>query len=238
MPRAPTWVPDWRTEGTVTGLRHGAYKAVSQKKSQYGFNRAQMQIVGFYIDTITRLSKLEGEYESVAHLFRRTITGGLDVVPPMPAGYLTTGENLVKAFSKTLCGDLMPTSDATRRCPVKIDLTMLLDQIATSDPNLDEQALRTGVYFQLIRRLHETCTSRRFCVTLLHLIGMCPEATILGDRVVAFHGSPVLHIVRSIDPLTNTVELVGECYIHGMMDGQVFEDELWEAEKTVTFNII
>ncbi|CAG9987024.1 unnamed protein product [Clonostachys byssicola] len=60
--------------------------------------------------------------------------------------------------------------------------------------------------------------SRRFAATELGMIGYVPKAAVPGDLVVVFYGSSVPSVVR-LDGEGKTT-LVGECYIHGIMDGE------------------
>lgn len=50
-------------------------------------------------------------------------------------------------------------------------------------------------------------------------VGLCPEETAAGDMIVIFAGAKVPYIVRS-NPDGSTWELVGEVYVHGIMDGE------------------
>ena len=74
-------------------------------------------------------------------------------------------------------------------------------------------------------------SKRRFCVTEKGYIGMVPHLSQVGDIVCVFFGAKVPFIVRNAD-LSNReggeggrgrYQLVGEAYVHGMMDGQVLE---------------
>ncbi|PVH71043.1 HET-domain-containing protein [Cadophora sp. DSE1049] len=66
--------------------------------------------------------------------------------------------------------------------------------------------------------------SRRFCVTDEGKIGIVPRNARVGDIVVVLHGAQVPFIVR---PKTETMELqfelIGECYVRGLMDGEALE---------------
>ncbi|KAH9209089.1 hypothetical protein DL95DRAFT_245811, partial [Leptodontidium sp. 2 PMI_412] len=62
----------------------------------------------------------------------------------------------------------------------------------------------------------------RFCVTEKKYIGMAPKDALLGDVVCIVYGSNVPFVLRpsGIGGNTNRYRLVGECYIHGIMDGE------------------
>jgi hypothetical protein len=67
---------------------------------------------------------------------------------------------------------------------------------------------------------------RRMCMTKNGYIGLVPEGTKLGDVVAIFPGASTPHILRpGRHPhwlARPAYELVGECYLHGAMDGELF----------------
>ncbi len=80
--------------------------------------------------------------------------------------------------------------------------------------------------YSFIQSLH--CPKRKFCVTEKGYIGLVPPATETGDRVCVFSGAQVPFLIRHIASSDETSErqavqytLVGECYIHGVMDGEL-----------------
>lgn len=77
------------------------------------------------------------------------------------------------------------------------------------------------------KRLMWTCDSRRLLTTKNQSLGLFPKHAQAGDLVAVFFGSSVPDVVRPIEPSLSTVttcHLIGECYVHGRMDGSVAED--------------
>jgi hypothetical protein len=65
--------------------------------------------------------------------------------------------------------------------------------------------------------------SRRFCVTAQGRLGVVPCNTRDGDIVAVLYGAQVPFIIRPKKSAKEIqYELVGECYIHGLMDGEAF----------------
>jgi len=62
-----------------------------------------------------------------------------------------------------------------------------------------------------------SAAGRRFCVTEKGDVGLVPKYTNVGDLVCVFAGLDVPFIVRPSESQAGTYELVGECYIHGIM---------------------
>ena len=72
------------------------------------------------------------------------------------------------------------------------------------------------------RRLFET--SRGF-------IGLGPAAAQIDDEICLFLGGQVCYVLRCRKDGHH--EFIGECYVHGMMDGQACEDESFSIRKIV-----
>ena len=63
--------------------------------------------------------------------------------------------------------------------------------------------------------------TRKLCQTRKGFVGLVPKGAVVGDRVYVFLGGQVLYTVRpdAVDEMKFT--FVGECYLHGNMDGEV-----------------
>ncbi|KAK0616756.1 heterokaryon incompatibility protein-domain-containing protein [Immersiella caudata] len=66
----------------------------------------------------------------------------------------------------------------------------------------------------------KTTRGRRFCLTSQGFIGLVPPATKLGDVLCLVPGAQTPFLLRPIGNDAGQFSLVGECYIHGMMDGE------------------
>jgi hypothetical protein len=69
-------------------------------------------------------------------------------------------------------------------------------------------------------------SGRRFCVTKNGYIGMVPPGTEPGDLVCILFGADTPFVIRDTTAprrMLNSYTLVGDCYIHGMMDGEALE---------------
>ncbi|KAF2138823.1 uncharacterized protein K452DRAFT_290470 [Aplosporella prunicola CBS 121167] len=71
------------------------------------------------------------------------------------------------------------------------------------------------------RRLSETGGSRRLYTTVNGYLGLGPEALNTGDRIYLLKGARVPFVFRSAD--NQSLELVGESYVHGFMNGEMLE---------------
>ncbi|KAI0865764.1 hypothetical protein F4860DRAFT_264802 [Xylaria cubensis] len=68
------------------------------------------------------------------------------------------------------------------------------------------------------------------CFTQGRFVGLVPEATVAGDQICLFHGGNVPFVVRKKGP---AYTLVGECYIHGIMNGQALQRPGLENQRFI-----
>jgi hypothetical protein len=69
---------------------------------------------------------------------------------------------------------------------------------------------------------------RRFCFTASGRVGQVPVDSQIGDRICIFLGAKVPFVVRKVNP--GDYVLVGECYIHGLMSGEAFDQASIEVQ--------
>ena len=67
----------------------------------------------------------------------------------------------------------------------------------------------------------QAAMSRHFCSTKEGRIGLVPNVCLKGDLVALFLGADVPFVIRPVDARLFVV--VGECYIHGIMNGEAFQ---------------
>jgi hypothetical protein len=81
---------------------------------------------------------------------------------------------------------------------------------------------------------------RNFCITEKGLMGMVPKHSKIGDVICLIYGAQVPFVLRTSseekeasDTSETMYQLVGECYIHGMMDGEGLSMGNWEGDFTI-----
>ena len=95
--------------------------------------------------------------------------------------------------------------------------------------------------------LKTATASRRFFLTKSGYMGIGPRTTVVGDRVYVFKGGNIPFIVRedrlvtadsdedvsgpSDTPVGDGFRLIGDCFVHGLMDGQAFTQTSLQAGK-------
>lgn len=72
----------------------------------------------------------------------------------------------------------------------------------------------------------------KFVVTLRGFVGLAPPAVQEGDAIAIFDGGAVPFLIRPSKKKPKAFRLVGECYVHGIMNGEA-ETLCPDAKKTI-----
>uniref|UniRef100_L7JI13 Heterokaryon incompatibility domain-containing protein n=1 Tax=Pyricularia oryzae (strain P131) TaxID=1143193 RepID=L7JI13_PYRO1 len=95
----------------------------------------------------------------------------------------------------------------------------LLELITSNMAVTKDELMRTAMEWNGARMM--CCAGRVLCVTEDGWVTFCPPETLVGDVVCVFHGVGTPFLLRqSSDTDSVTMELVGEAYVHGAMDGE------------------
>ena len=138
-------------------------------------------------------------------------------------------KDVANAFARTLLVDDLYTGGNAIW-----NSTPITDPIATHDAVL--QSLLTDVesvsrmQARLVGRMDEAttfqmqmlsaCQHRRFAVTEKGYLALVPHCTQLGDRIALFLRAPVPFLLRPTADSITKMQLVGDTYVHGIMDGE------------------
>ena len=191
-----------------------------------------LTVRGIFFDTICSHSELLH-----GHAFDLTSNVGLMENPVCAiwvAGKLDSttaaypsGDTMKKAFVSAITAgtSFLGTS-------LDADFSAYWLRIFESDFDPDDCTVFDAHYHRSLRRLaqggswmrfqdvvSEVCNGRKFLFTTRGYFGVGPGATQLDDRIVVLFGADVPMVVRPRGDGRYT--LVGECYVHGIMAGQV-----------------
>jgi hypothetical protein len=81
-----------------------------------------------------------------------------------------------------------------------------------------------------INALHLYRTTYHFCISETGYIGLVQKTTRVGDIIYVPYGSKVPFIIRKSDERPGCYRLISQCYIHGMMNGEVLESDAFPTE--------
>jgi hypothetical protein len=184
-----------------------------------------LEMIGGFVDTIVKVGMSHAEHPeaelAASHwpsLFDRLKEA--EVIAPELTVY-PNGESVQAAFRTTM---VMSTRTCTTRAskvfadeyPRARDV---LEKWSSTGPySLDEGYLEAQSYRQ---QLAVTFQYMRFCVTGKGYMGLCTANATAGDVVYILHGMHAPYTMRKTAGRDDQqLRLVGQCYIHGIMDGE------------------
>jgi hypothetical protein len=76
------------------------------------------------------------------------------------------------------------------------------------------------------------CYNRRFFISAFERYGWAVDGTYFGDLVAILYDCKYLFLLREAGD--GTYKIVGDCYIHGLMDGEALGDDFQEEELVLS----
>jgi hypothetical protein len=225
-----SWVPQWEDVGNMEawmfqklvispeGREMRLYNACDCKlpHSRPIFRTAGWDLIlqGFPVDKITILT-------SPASL--RPEQSAVDAVrdwrPADPNAAYIAGGTMADAFLTTLVADVSRNSNHSeptgRGGKADWDSTKL-------DPaeSIPDVALEEAFSLQGLQKIGHYPTNRRLATTSKGYMGLVPYQAQEGDIIYALYGGSMLYVLRTRG---EKFLLIGECYVHGLMDGEAIE---------------
>lgn len=140
--------------------------------------------------------------------------------------YPPTGEPIMLAYLRTLCCGYLPYEEKGAKSAFKAwlkstegvrhDMRNDLMEIGIPLPELGSSKVN-------INSLMGMVLGRRVLRTRNGYIGLAPPGAQKGDQVVLLEGGRVPYLLRKVDD--ESYKLVGECYVHGIMYGEAFDEK-------------
>jgi hypothetical protein len=241
-----SWVADWSYPNnkicTIGANRPFRFKAAGDTTPhlRISSDRATLTIKGYTISTISRIgpftrkaeqptpnigdtasyrlyqrAKIKDEKRQVADL--DDITSFDFIIPE--------GQPREEAIWRTFACDMTPTA---RRLPASSVIAYqfyhsLIDAV-DEEGNLNPARSADGQTALILEYLYAAKlfnTMRNLCATTAGHIGSVPHGSVVGDVIGIFQGGTVPFVLRESED--GHYQLVGECYVHGIMDGEALK---------------
>jgi hypothetical protein len=204
-----------------------------------------LQLRGILVDSITSLHKIwemnGGGYIPNLGFFNEWTgnSGGSGYLD----GYLAGGTS-INAYWRSWVHDMLPSDTfedrdeghpaQARRCVKKFveDCEAWRNSLEAWQTSLIDEEVKTRPQFpfpSLLKR--PTFTSIRFLVTEDKFLGLGNTMMLPGDMVYVLAGGSHPFVLRPEVDHPHHFRLVGECYLHGIMDGQACKREYGSAVK-------
>ena len=213
--RMPSWVPNWADTDIAKQFAYlakasGHSKAVAQYQGD-----GVLSAAGVIFATVSSVQEMS---------FQHTYKGIVDMIqgltlPKIEHLSYVAGGSLVDAFCRTLAcnkfyNEYHPpnTNDAKFEESRDFVLALSLDKNRKFNVPTDTRKFlnSVGTYW----------SKRSFIITDEGYIGIAPRATKPGDRVCVILGCRFPLLLREISG--SQFQVVGECYLQGIMNGEVF----------------
>jgi hypothetical protein len=131
-----------------------------------------------------------------------------------------TGEPVTKAYFLTIMNHSVMNSGWTSAFTVS-DLPVWNESYGKADIYEYARLRQVNWNEMLHKSLCQSIAYRRLVVLSNSYIGMAPCNTKIGDLVCVFSGAECPVVLR---PTGDRFQFVGQCYVHGIMDGELFID--------------
>lgn len=254
----PSWVPDWSTvdkeaKNFGSGKRSGFCAGGPPAHKARILNSKFLMIDGMAIDIVTDLSSVRPRPPKYGRLTNFTREQLVQEYKRESLAWLRDAEDMVTSLCNAKCSSRWKSSDE-KLYPSKeasspetwsraFTLTMVsgardLNAGGPEDINIALWNSMVALYqvgnsIPIMKgkatNYNATCTyattSRRFLATQKGFIGLTSQCTEVGDAVCLFPGIVTPFILRKGQ---RTWTLVGEAYIHGLMDGEGMEKDKLE----------
>ena len=222
----PSWVPDWSQPpvSDVLGRPGGGARRFNadNNHSSMAISTADspiMSVAGKAVDMVCATSE-EYRLDSLASRSTlRTWEEEAKILDSYP-----TGQTISVAFLETLIASPRSKHYETSHTAVKmfsqswrsrwLDKVLPPDVGYTSSPAAKE----AHIFNEMVIK---ACNGRRFFRTKKGYMGLGPKDIRNGDTVSVLRGGQVPFILRKLD---ETYMLIGESYVHGIMNGEAMND--------------
>ncbi|EIT77382.1 hypothetical protein AO1008_11746 [Aspergillus oryzae 100-8] len=216
-PRFPSWVPDWTSAPYPRTLSKWKCKTKPHRFTaatrfleggQLGLEKV-LSLRGHLVDRVSRVGVCPS-YTSGFPAYLQEISTMVDGCLPK----LTREEAaIVKRRLPIGDSDMVPEEERTL-CQDRIDYSH------HADPNIAGFPGVTQAYIAIASEFADLFSPAVACCTVMGKVGIVPAKTRVGDRIAVFRSGRVPFILREKETLRDHYEVIGECYIDGMMHGE------------------
>jgi hypothetical protein len=252
----PSWVPDWSREGSIWDLRKLDQKIPRAQFSASGnsmpwpsFNedKSLLGLDGFVYDTIVECTRVLAPGEATSNIFHNhgpkckfhaTIKEWKKFCKAHVSAQCLQDGSDVDVFVKNLTGgDESMSYEKIKKDFQDWDSSSWDIRFLSRFPNMPSFLCNmfviavvvraTALRFLLRRSISppniDTAYNRRMARTSTGYICLVPMETQEGDKIGIFRGGKMPLVIRQNDI---SWQLIGDCYVHGIMKG-----EAWEKTK-------
>ncbi|KAI0856471.1 hypothetical protein F4860DRAFT_518768 [Xylaria cubensis] len=240
--RFPSWIPDWVTNvqrQTISTWpsKLGVFSASKRPNSEIASSHEDdiLTARGYIVDTVQRV----GQLSSDRTLYLKEIFQVVESLVSYPSG-----DRLDDLKWKIPIGDTdMPISGTWEDINFRTSYEAFVEYLKLGEEltNWEAAVKEMGTMYRIkqflfrpqeLRKMMwpflytaqefaERFTNAKVCVTKAGYVGIVPGTAKECDTVALFHGSAVPFLLREREENSNQYLHLGECYIHGIMRGEL-----------------
>ncbi|PNP86019.1 hypothetical protein FNYG_01075 [Fusarium nygamai] len=249
--RFPSWVPDWTTKFIFMGDEI-AYSSLGLHSGGLYAAAGDTQCVPWVSDDlkddcltvrgrfVDKLSWVGGDHvkHGPIHGLIRRLQQSYDIIAELEetSDYYVTGESL-----KDVWWRMLVANKTKGFSPVSPDFGIglrsrwhvmpeLCNFLLSLPPEEAKEQLVAIIGLPLYKAVYSCYTVYQIGKTDKGGIGLVPLLAEAGDQIYVLNGGAVPFVLRKGKRLLNGHRLVGECYIHGIMNGEAIQGEYEEKD--------
>jgi hypothetical protein len=229
--KLPSWVLDWSKENTIQPMENERFAATrnSIHSQPLSDTKSNLPLYGQNIDTVLHISlplprSIYGlrSFSTWKQFLKEHLQSNFDSDAEFDSAYAFTIRGGVQSLARG--GMDIKSADLTRDT---LDLLSLLDAKDNMEDGLKQHVLNTdGELGNLHTLVESICRRRRVAVTERGRMGLVPDHTKEGDVTFLLQGGDVPFVLRQRGD--GTFVFVGHCYLHGVMNGEAYEEDKCE----------
>lgn len=238
-----SWIPDWSIPRRTISLGYrgecqGVYRTAEDSKPQAKTrpDDSSLVIFGMLFDIVSNISALADPcLKDLINCNSHTsefVTRSMHIARKHCQPY-PSGSGLFDAFWQTLVAGKDDSGKMKAPSDFAAIFALLIDSATGTSPSMPDQPnpkrkltienlkyRRPSRTFRQMQIAYEAAVKeRRFGTTSQRYMALFPRGTKEGDEICIFSGGHVPFVVRQ-QATSSLYQLVGECYVHGIMNGE------------------
>ncbi|CAG7556487.1 unnamed protein product [Fusarium equiseti] len=249
--RFPSWIPDWTTKFAFMG-DEADYRSLGLHSGGLYATAGHTQCVSWVSDDpkddcltvrgrlIDKLSWVGGDHvkHGPIHGLLYRLRQSYDIIAELEetSEYYVNGESLKDVWWRMLVANKtkgfgpVPPDFGIRLRSKWHRMNALCNMLSSLHPEEAKEQLVEIIGLPYYQAMYSCYTVYQIAKTEKGMIGLVPRVAEPGDRIYVLNGGAVPFVLRKGKRLLNGCRLVGECYIHGLMNGEALQSECEERD--------
>ncbi|KAH6672306.1 hypothetical protein B0J14DRAFT_70569 [Halenospora varia] len=246
LERFPSWIPDWTVPSPGT-LYHSSKRGVvcrasrlSKEEVSCQFGNDILEVSGHHVDEVRFVSRSANlmpsmEQAGTTHVYLTEVSVIIDSFAHQYRDLQPPLEEL--KWRVPIADASQPDISASTAIDMRSSYYALMQYFSNPHPHGETSAVHisslsssnsSSILAQnYINALSTNLQGWRFIVTKLGYVGIAPNLVKVGDVITCFSGAGVPFVLRGCGRIGKDREewrLVGECYVHGIMQGEAYKE--------------